>query len=162
MKELVYIGVLPLHNINGLILHVCKTWYNKLQLIISRMGLVLWLVGHKKTAISCLHSTLVHDSHSWLELRAYSCNNTWHWVERRYKATVLSSRLRHSSVVPTVLPFASLAGSFATTEILCTIETCLRHGRDNRLLFLMPQVRKHQQFLLQLFDCWSVQQMSSL
>ena len=25
MKELVYIGVLPLHNLNGLILHVCKT-----------------------------------------------------------------------------------------------------------------------------------------
>ena len=28
--------------------------------------------------------------------------------------------------------------------------------------FKMPQVRKHQRFLLQLFDCWRVQQMSSL
>ena len=27
---------------------------------------------------------------------------------------------------------------------LCSSETCLRHRRDNRLLFLMPQVRKHQ------------------
>ena len=37
------------------------------------------------------------------------------WVERRYKATVISSLLRHSSVVPTVLPLASLAVRFATT-----------------------------------------------
>ena len=32
-----------------------------------------------------------------------------------HKATVISSRLRHSSVVPTVLPLASLAVCFATT-----------------------------------------------
>ena len=32
-----------------------------------------------------------------------------------HKATAISSRLRHSSVVPTVLPLASLAVRFATT-----------------------------------------------
>ena len=37
----------------------------------------------------------------------YSCNKTWHWVERRYKLSVISWRLHHSSVVPTVLPLAS-------------------------------------------------------
>ena len=51
----------------------------------------------------------------WFTGRVYSWNKTWHWVERTYKATVISSRLRHSSVVPTVLPLASLAVRFATT-----------------------------------------------
>ena len=32
-----------------------------------------------------------------------------------HKATVISSQLRHSSVVPTVLPLASLAVCFVTT-----------------------------------------------
>ena len=36
--------------------------------------------------------------------------------ERTFKATVISSRLRHSSVVSTVLPLASLAVRFATAE----------------------------------------------
>ena len=44
----------------------------------------------------------------------YSCNKTRHWVERTYKATVISSRLCHSSVVSTI-PLASLAVRFATT-----------------------------------------------
>ena len=41
-------------------------------------------------------------------------SNPWHWVERTYKTTVIS-RLCRSSVVPTILPLASLAMRFATT-----------------------------------------------
>ena len=102
----------------------------------------------------------------WFTGRVYSWNKTWHWVERTYKATVISSRLRHSSVVPTVLPLASLAVRFATTgkplhkrnllktsktELTCTtivqswnifssIKTQLPSHRTVRSLKLSPQL----------------------
>ena len=59
----------------------------------------------------------------------YSCNKTWHWVERTYKATVISSRLCHSSVVQLYyllrlwLCVLRLLGSLRTSK------TCLRHRR---------------------------------
>ena len=65
----------------------------------------------------------------WFTGRVYSCNKTWHWVERTYKATVISSRLCHSSVVQLYyllrlwLCVLRLLGSLRTSK------TCLRHRR---------------------------------
>ena len=81
---------------------------------------------------------------------------------RTYKANVISSRPRHSSVVPTVLPLASLAVGFATTgkplhkrnllktsktvnmynkcQVFTSIKTLLPSHRSMRSLKLPPQL----------------------
>ena len=59
----------------------------------------------------------------------YSCNKTWHWVERTYKATVISSRLCHSSVVQLYYLLRLWLCVLRLLGSLCTSETCLRHRR---------------------------------
>ena len=59
----------------------------------------------------------------------YSCNKKWHWVERAYKATVISSQLCHYSVVQLYYLLRLWQCVLRLLGSLRTNKTCLRHRR---------------------------------